>query len=78
MVHKNFPDAFCIGSGPVAVTSIDAGGAAEKAGLVIGDVFIRFNGEDVHLFSQKELVGEYIKAGTAPIQLLVKTVCIQL
>jgi hypothetical protein len=64
------------GSSPVAVASLDTGGTAERCGLVIGDVFIRFNGDDVHKLGQKDVVQMFIKAADTPIQLLVKTVIV--
>ena len=56
------------------MASLDAGGTAERAGLVVGDVFIRFNGSDVHKLSQKEMVQMFVKAGSSVIPLVVKTV----
>ena len=58
----------------MAVASLDAGGTAETAGLVVGDVFIRFNGLDVHMLGQKEMVQNFVKAGANSIQLVVKKV----
>jgi hypothetical protein len=58
----------------VAVTSVDEGGAADLAKLVVGDVLIRFNGEDIHDKAQKDVVPMFAKAGTNPIKLHVKSV----
>ena len=40
----------------------------------MGDVLIRFNGDDIHALAQKEVVPLFAKAGTNPIHLVVKSV----
>ena len=63
------------GSAPVAITQLDAGGAAESAGLVVGDVIVRLMGNPVHMLTQKEIVGQFKARGMDPIELVVKNVC---
>eukprot|EP00730_Choanoeca_flexa_P003331 TRINITY_DN11365_c0_g1_i2.p1 TRINITY_DN11365_c0_g1~~TRINITY_DN11365_c0_g1_i2.p1 ORF type:complete len:1151 (+),score=264.68 TRINITY_DN11365_c0_g1_i2:84-3536(+) len=60
------------GSAPVAITQLDPGGVAEAAGLIVGDVIVRFMGQPVHDLTQKEIVNMFVSQGSNPIDLVVK------
>lgn len=62
------------GSAPAAVTSLEAGGVAETAGVCVGDAILRFNDDDVSGLAQKQLVPKFKQAGAEPFVLHVKTV----
>ena len=58
----------------MAVTQLDPGGAAENAGMFVGDVIVKFLDEFVHTESQKEIVQRFQARGMQPTQLVVKNV----
>ncbi len=70
MCHVSCP----AGNAPVCITQIDVDGVAQHAGLVVGDVIVRFNGDFVGELTQKELVARFGAAGSSQISLEVKTV----
>ena len=56
----------------IYVAQVDAGSAAEKAGLVRGDVIIKFDGQSVGSMEDLKKLMEYYEAGTT-VELTIKT-----
>lgn len=56
----------------IYVAQVDSGSAAEKAGLVRGDVIIKFDGQSVSSMEDLKRLMEYYEAGTT-VELTIKT-----
>lgn len=56
--NEGWPEAFgfsILGSAPVMINDVEAGGSAEQAGLQIGDFIVELDGEQVDTLSGEEV-----------------------